>query len=687
MLGNLALRNTRRGVTHIGSLIIAIAFLIALMIALTWIMTSQKELFEKPNVVAENATFSKFGSSMDISVWFKNYGIEQAKLERVYLYDVDVGKYYVGFLNNNTVVDSGGNLVGRIRASRLTLAEGERIQVYIELNTTIKSNLVKGLAVFDKSLAPFTFYQKPPLGRATLNINSWRIKVWIFNPSNYLIFSDNTTAYPNAIPALAIVLITKSTPLSQHFFNWSCGTSGGTGKDVLFTAGDGITPIRFYRYVFDCTHKVAIFLVYMNNTTIYPRQVVPIYMYYGPTPPPPSIPDYSDPTVLDLFLQYMGYYNNFTLGPPDWDYSGYYWDPDLEFINDNYTSYVTGMNIRDPSGVIEDLNLTCTDCEPICDATIGSLASEVADIWCWNDTLEPWIECDAMYYDDWACGLVFFNTKKKPGLGDLYERWGGFWKVPEGYVYIMEAAINYTYNITRFIAEEGRNFSVWITGISTTLYYRALTTWPPGRSLPRGWYGWFSYNFGVIAGWNVWVATSPDDDHTPICQWDASTNAWWCPKYWGLWWIESFWHEGNDEGVVWSGYELKFGNGTPSDGVERFVLAFTSGADIIGTQYVIAMLTDSLNVTALDEEYNNNNPPPPRNIRLVIEGAYGDELIDGQLPAIVVIDTTIKVVPIGTRYYIARNPNVIIDWIRVLVGLGWTHLEGPEVAVWPPLKW
>ena len=776
-------KKTRRGITFIGAVIIAIAFLIAIMLAISWILSSQRAYFTKPNMVTEKA--EAYGGGNTIWLEIKNYGISIATLREIYVYDTQAGKYYIAYPNGTIIDPLKKTVVGTTEIKPLSASEGEYIYAKLIFNAgVLQGNLITGVAVFDKSLAPWKLYRiHPPVTQPGYAVNAWRVKLFIFNPSDLTIFTDNASQFLAGTitkKPIAVITITKNTPFAGHFFNWSCGLArayGWTpGSDVVFSDAYRNTILPFYRYYFNCTSKVAVFIVYLKNTTLFPRQTYPIYMWYAPYVVGGGTVTITDHSNLSVY--YMAVNNSFQdffRQQPAWDYDNGLRSR-IAWIRD-YTASQQMDPIYDYEGEDEDLNVT-----------------SYAD-WQWDGS--DHIYCTQDPADgDVQCSLTYLNM-----TDGFFERFqgGGNWyyyKYPEGYTWLFEVAFNMTHKPPQAPFNQ-----TYITAMTTELHY--FYGWWLGRWWRyRAWYGWVSKTFGATAAnWAIIISTrrlgnlvppdyyvmqlknvegiilintsitvywrSPDyasetsrqnlaltpnssvtvtvyNDTTTgvvrlIVQTDIRTynfvlypsnsnyafrvllinttggyiklfvNAWtdgsgygvyyddydypalgrelipsrtvrayyiW-PRYFAVWWIASKWKD--TDSTIWVGRELEATLQTRDltklnfSKMQRMVYSFTSGADLVGTQFVWMGIASEGN--SIDDDVGN--PPPLQFITAEASGAYGDELIEGNTVTFMAVDTCWDD-DYGTNYYLVQ-----VDWARVIIGLGYIWWEGPVLDQWP----
>ncbi len=776
-------KKTRRGLTFIGAVVIAIAFLIAIMLAISWILSSQRAYFTKPNMVTEKA--EAYGGGNTLWLEIKNYGMSIATLKEVYVYDTEVGKYYIAY-PNGTIRDPEKKVsVGTTDIKPLSASEGEYIYVKMVFNAgVLQGNLITGVAVFDKTLAPWKLYRvRPPVSQPGYTVNAWRVKLFIFNPSDFTIFTDNASQFLAGTVTkkpIAVITITKNAPFAGHFFNWSCGQAAAwgwtPGSDVVFSDAYRNVMLPFYRYYFNCTSKTAVFIVYLENTTIFPRQTYPIYMWYAPYVAGGgsiTVKDYSNETVY-----YMAVNNSFQdlfKQEPAWDYDNGLRSR-IAWVRD-YTATNQMDPIYDYEGEDEDLNVT-----------------SYAD-WQWDGS--DHIYCTQDPADgDVQCSLTYLNL-----TDGFFERFqaGGSWyyyKYPEGYTWLFEVA----FNMTHTPPQEPFN-QTWVMAMTTELHY--LYGWWLGRWWRyRAWWGWTSKTFGATAAnWAIVVSTRRLDDLTPpdyyvlqlkdveniilintsitvywrspdyasetsrqtlaltppspvnitvyndtsngivwlIVETNTRTynfklypsnsnyafrvllinttkgyikmfvNAWtdgsgygvvyddndypplgselipsrvvrtyylW-PRYFAVWWIASKYVD--TDSTIWVGRELEATLQTKDLAklnfsiLHRLVYSYTSGADLVGTQFVWMGIASEGN--AIDDD--RGNPPPLEFITAEASGAYGDELIEGNTVTFMTVNTCWDNVH-GTNYYLTQ-----LDWARVIIGLGYIWWEGPILDQWP----
>ncbi len=769
--------------TFIGAVIIAVAFLIAILIAISWIISAQQTQFKRPNMVVEKAESLLAGTGIWLEI--KNYGIETTRLEKVYIYDPEYGKYYIAYANstsNNVVDPETGAIVGSMEVKPLSASEGGEIYVKILFNAgVLKGNLITGVAVFDKTLAPWKLYRiRPPVSKPGYAVNAWRIKLFIFNPSDTTVFADNKTRFlpgtPTKLP-IAIILINKYTPFAGHFFNWTCGLAqayGWTpGSDVIFTDAYRKVLLPFYRYYFNCTSRTAVFIVYLKNTTIFPRQTYPIYMWYAPWVAGGgtqiTITDHSNETIY--YLAVNNSFQTLFKTPPAWNYDNGLRSK-IALVRD-YTASQQMDPIYDYEGDIEDLNVT-----------------SYAD-WEWDGS--DHVYCTQYRTSttvDYTCSLTYLN------LSDgFFERFnvGGSWyyyQYPEGYTWLMEVAFNMTHNPPQLPFNQ-----TYVNAMSTELFYRA--GWWFGRWWDAAWYGWIAKTFGATAAnWaiiysqryipnivppdyyvfkvnnvenimlvntsisvNWWgpdrayvtstqyIPITPGQSALVKLYYDSGTgytylevqtdqgtyrftlwaninygfrvllinttgsyikmfiNSWsddiyfydyfypqlgWegipsmyvrtyfiYPRYFGVWWIASKYKD--TDSTIWVGSEIEATLRSTNlkllnfSKLHRLVYSYTSGADLIGSQFVWMGIASEGN--KIDD--NRGNPPPLEFITAEASGAYGDELIEGNTVTLMVVNTCRDRVN-GLNYYLVQ-----LDWMRVIIGLGYIWWEGPVLDQWP----
>ncbi len=138
--------------TFIGAVIVAIAFLIAIMLAISWIINSQKFYFTKPDIVVESAT--KDNNTIYLTI--KNYGRESATLENIYIYEPRKGKYYIATPGTHVITDpTTGTDVGNFYITKTSVAPGGVLKATLEFTIVELDEVLKGIATFDKALASF----------------------------------------------------------------------------------------------------------------------------------------------------------------------------------------------------------------------------------------------------------------------------------------------------------------------------------------------------------------------------------------------------------------------------------------------------------------------------------------------------------------------------------------------------
>lgn len=138
--------------TFIGAVVVAIAFLIAIMLAISWIINSQKFYLTKPDIVVETA--SKANNTIYLTI--KNYGRESATLKNIYVYEPRKGKYYIASPDTHVVTDpSTGTDVGNIYVTKKSIAPGGVLKATLEFTIIELDEVLKGIATFDKAIAPF----------------------------------------------------------------------------------------------------------------------------------------------------------------------------------------------------------------------------------------------------------------------------------------------------------------------------------------------------------------------------------------------------------------------------------------------------------------------------------------------------------------------------------------------------
>ncbi len=777
--------NPSRGITFIGAVVIAVAFLIAILVAVSWIISAQQTQFKRPNMVVEKAETFSAGNGIWLEI--KNYGIETTRLEKVYVYDPEYGKYYIAYPNgttNNVIDPETGAIVGSMEAKPLSASEGGVVYVKILFNAgVLRGNLITGIAVFDKTLAPWKLYRTaPPITKPGYTANAWRVKLFIFNPSDFTIFTDNRSLFlPGTVTKLpvALILINKYTSFAGHFFNWTCGLAqayGWTpGSDVRFTDAYRNVELPFYRYYFNCTSYTAIFIVYLKNVTIFPRQTYPIYLWYAPWVAGGgivTITDKSNETVYYIAVNNSA--EDLFKSPPAWDYDAGLRSK-IRWVRDT-TANVQMSPIYDYQGDIEDLNLTY----------YGD--------WVWDDVGQDHIVCNVDPANgDYRCTIVYLNLTdgffERFQIGDWY-----FYQYPEGYSWLMEVA----FNQTLYPAQEPFN-QTYIMAMSPMLFYRY--GWWFGIFWTGDWYGWIAKTFAATAAnWAIIVSGRSLSDVTPpnvymyhvekveklavvnttivsigfrfyalnptrtylnitpgatvrvVVYNDTnanrivlnitdlwSGNSWiyrivpdsdssfmvveinstegyvktfinafgWTvyyrddtypsitgnayygfppysvityflwPRYFGVWWVASWYNDLDD--TIWVGNEIEASLKTSDLSVlnfsklHRLVYSYTSGADLVGSQFVWMGIASEGN--SIDDDLGR--PPPLQFITAEASGAYGDELIEGNTVAFSTVD-------IATRdINNVGDPEVQVDWIRVIIGLGYIWWEGPVLDQWP----
>ncbi len=775
-------KKSRRGLTFIGAVVIAIAFLIAIMLAISWILSSQRAYFTKPNMVTEKA--ESYGGGNTLWLEIKNYGMTIATLKEIYVYDTEAGKYYIAYPNGTIRDPVKKTTVGSTDIKPLSASEGEYIYAKLIFDAgVLRGNLITGVAVFDKTLAPWKLYRlHPPVSQPGYTVNAWRVKLFIFNPSDFTIFTDNASQFLAGTVTkkpIAVITITKNAPFAGHFFNWSCGLAKAygwvPGSDVVFSDAYRNVMLPFYRYYFNCTSKTAVFIVYLENTTIFPRQTYPIYMWYAPYVAgggTVTVRDYSNETVY-----YMAVNNSFQdlfRQPPAWDYDNGLRSR-IAWVRDYTADSQMSPGIFNQTGIAEDLNVT-----------------DYAD-WQWDGS--DHIYCTQDPADgDYQCSLTYLNL-----TDGFFERFDiGAWKYymyPEGYTWLFEVAFNMTHTPPQVPFNQ-----TYILAMTTQLQY--LEGWWWRRWWSGGWYGWISKTFGATAAnWAIITSTRSLDSLTPpdyytiqlknvenivlintsitvywrlpdrafetsrqtlaliptslvnitiyndtnanivylIVQTNVQTynfklypnnandafrvllinttggyikvfvNAWtdtsgygvvyydydypplgrelipsrsvrtyyiW-PRYFGVWWIASKWID--TAPTIWTGRELEASLQTTNLSklnfsiMHRLVYSYTSGADLVGTQFVWMGIASEGN--SIDDDLGN--PPPLEFITAEASGAYGDELIEGNTVTFSVVDTCWDNTH-GTNYYLVQ-----VDWARVIIGLGYIWWEGPVLDQWP----
>ena len=146
--------NMDKGVTFIGAIIVAVALLIAVLLAINWIISSQKLYIEKPIILVERS----FLHNNTIYLTLKNHGKEVARIEKIYIYMPRINKYFIAYPENNTIIDGNtNNPVGELEITKTILPGGGflDIQLTFDLAKTEIDYLIKGIVEFDKTLASF----------------------------------------------------------------------------------------------------------------------------------------------------------------------------------------------------------------------------------------------------------------------------------------------------------------------------------------------------------------------------------------------------------------------------------------------------------------------------------------------------------------------------------------------------
>ena len=165
-----------KAITFIGAVIVAIALLMAVLLAVNWIISSQKLSIEKPVVSVEKATLY----NNTINLVLKNHGKHPARIEKIYVYEPRVGEYFTAQVDTKNITDFEGQTVGNIILSKTIIPEGGtlNIQLYFDPDKVFLDYFIKGIIVLDKSLASFevTNYTRTPTGPQGLyeSIAQWR---------------------------------------------------------------------------------------------------------------------------------------------------------------------------------------------------------------------------------------------------------------------------------------------------------------------------------------------------------------------------------------------------------------------------------------------------------------------------------------------------------------------------------